>query len=215
MSMRPSAMPFERVRRLLASSGSATARRSSPASRRSGRRRSGSAARRAAWSARAPRPACRRRPRRTPRAARLRSCRSRRRRRPGGPSACRAVRSSITASIAAAWSARFLERKAFGERLVVVLLELERVALARGALRVEVEQLGRGVAHLLRGLALRLFPLAAAERVQRRLLGRGAAVAADQMQLRDRHVELVAVRVLERAGTRSSPSPRSMLMQPE
>ena len=40
--------------------------------------------------------------------------------------------------------------------------------------------------------------MAAAERVQRRLLGRGAAVAADEMQARDRHVELVAAGVFER-----------------
>ena len=40
-----------------------------------------------------------------------------------------AVRSAITASIAACWSARLLERKAVGERFVVVRRELERVAL--------------------------------------------------------------------------------------
>ena len=45
---------------------------------------------------------------------------------------------------------RLLEAEAVGERLVVVRLERERVALARRALRVEVEQLGGGVAHLLR-----------------------------------------------------------------
>jgi hypothetical protein len=58
------------------------------------------------------------------------------------------------------------------------------VALARGAPGVEVQQLGRGVAHLLGGLALGLVPLAAAQLVQRRLLGADAGVAADQLQLR-------------------------------
>ena len=62
-----------------------------PASRRSGRRRSGNAVRRAGWSGTARRPACRRPPRRRRRAARLRSCRSRHRRRPGDPSACRSA----------------------------------------------------------------------------------------------------------------------------
>ena len=92
---------------------------------------------------------------------------------------------------------RLLEAEAGGERLVVVRLEAEREALARGAPRVEVQQLGGGVAHLLGGLAPRLFPLARAELVQRRLLGAHAGVARDQVQLRDRHVELRLVGVLE------------------
>jgi hypothetical protein len=49
------------------------------------------------------------------------------------------------------------------------------VALARRALGVEREQFGRGVAHLLRRFALRLVPLAAAQLVQRRLVGGGTA----------------------------------------
>ena len=64
--------------------------------------------------------------------------------------------------------ARLLERETVRERLVVVRLEREGVALARCALRVEVEQLRGGVAHLLGGFALGLFPLPAAELVQRR-----------------------------------------------
>ena len=92
---------------------------------------------------------------------------------------------------------RLLEAEAVGERLVVVLPELERVALARGAQRIEVEQLRGGVAHLLGGLAARLVPLAAAELVQRRGGRIGAAVAADQVQLRHRHVQRGLVRVLE------------------
>ena len=90
---------------------------------------------------------------------------------------------------------RFLEREPRGEGLVVVQIETERVSLARGALGVEVEQFGRGVVRALRGLALRLVPLAAAEFVQWRRLGRGAAVAADDVQARDRDVELGVVGV--------------------
>jgi hypothetical protein len=61
---------------------------------------------------------------------------------------------------------RFLEAEAVGEGFQVVLLELERVAFARGALGIQVQQFGGGVVHLLGGLLLRLFPLAGAERVQ-------------------------------------------------
>ena len=93
--------------------------------------------------------------------------------------------------------ARLLEREAVGERLVVLGLELERVALARRALRIDVEQLRRGIAHLLGGLALGLLPLAAAQLVQRCGLRRRTAVAADDLQLRHRHVELVAAVVFE------------------
>ena len=54
----------------------------------------------------------------------------------------------------------FLEAEAVGEGFHVVLFEVERVPLARGALRVEREQFGSGVAHLLGSALLRLFPLA-------------------------------------------------------
>jgi hypothetical protein len=69
--------------------------------------------------------------------------------------------------------------------------------LARGALGVEREQLGGGVAHLLGGLLLGLFPLAGAQGVQMHRLRVGAGVAGDHVQLRHRHVELVAVGVLQ------------------
>ena len=92
---------------------------------------------------------------------------------------------------------RLLEAEAVGERLEIMLLDRERVTQPGGALGVQREQLGRGVAHLLRGARLGLVPLAAAELVQRRLLGLRAAVAADHAELRDRHVELVAAFVLE------------------
>ena len=108
-----------------------------------------------------------------------------------------AVRSAITASIAACWSGVSSNGEAVGEGLVVVRRERERVALARRALRVEVQELGGGVVRLPRRALLRLLPLAAAELVQRRGLRRRAAVAADQVQVRDRHVELRVVRVDE------------------
>ena len=97
---------------------------------------------------------------------------------------------------------RFLEGKAFGERLVVVRLERERVSLPRCALRVEVEKLRRRVVRALGRLAFRFLPLSTAELVQRRGFGRRAAVATDQMQARHRHVELGVVRVdqLEKLG---------------
>ena len=46
---------------------------------------------------------------------------------------------------------RFLEAKALGEGLVIVHVELESMTLARRALRVEVEQLRRGVVRALSG----------------------------------------------------------------
>jgi hypothetical protein len=91
----------------------------------------------------------------------------------------------------------FLEAEAVGEGLQVVLLEDERVALARGALGVEVQQFGGGVVHLLGGLLLGLFPLPRAQRVQLDRFRVGAAVARDDLQLGHRHVELGAVGVFE------------------
>ncbi len=91
----------------------------------------------------------------------------------------------------------FLERESGSEAFVFLQREREREALPREALRVEVEKLRSGVAHLARGLALGLFPLAAAQPVQRRAFGRGSGIAADDVQLRDRHVELVAAFVFE------------------
>ncbi len=92
---------------------------------------------------------------------------------------------------------RFLEAEAVRERFQVVLLDAEGVALPRGALGVELEQFGGGVAHLLRGARARLVPLAAAQLVQRRFLGLRARVARDHLELRHRHVELVAAVVFE------------------
>src|SRR6185369_9830083 len=65
------------------------------------------------------------------------------------------------------------------------------------ALGVEREQLGGRVAHLLGRALLRLIPLPAAELVQRRFLGLRTAIAADDAELRNRDVELVAALVFE------------------
>ena len=93
---------------------------------------------------------------------------------------------------------RFLEWERVAERFVIMLLQLECMAFAQRALRIKVQEFGRGVAHLCRGFFLGLVPLAAAQIVERRRFGGRAAVAADQMQLRHWHVELVAARVFER-----------------
>ena len=69
------------------------------------------------------------------------------------------------------------------------------MALARGALGIQIEQLRSGVVGALRGFLLCLVPLTAAELVQRRLLRRCATVAADEMQARDRDIKLGVVRV--------------------
>ena len=71
------------------------------------------------------------------------------------------------------------------------------MAHASGASGIEVEQFGRGVAHMLGGLGAGLVPLAAAQAVQGRLVWVGAAVAADQMQLRDWNKEAAATGVGE------------------
>jgi hypothetical protein len=78
---------------------------------------------------------------------------------------------------------RFLEGKSVAERFVVVRLERETVALAGGALRIQMEELGGGIAHLPGGAALRLFPLAAAQGRQRHLIRGGAGIAPDEVQL--------------------------------
>ena len=157
-------------------------------------------------------PACRPSPPRTRRAAPPRSCRNRRRRRPGGPSAWGSPcpgspRGSRPAGRAfprsRSWRRRPRSRAA---------LEAEGETFARGAAGVEVEQLGRRVAHLLGRLA-RLLPLARAELVQRRFLGADAGVARDQVQLRHRHVERRLVGVFE-VQELAGPSPRSMLISP-
>jgi hypothetical protein len=78
-----------------------------------------------------------------------------------------------------------------------VLLEDELVALARGALGVEVQQFGGGVVHLLGSFLLGLFPLPRAQGVQLDRFRVGTAVARDDLQLGHRHVELGAVGIFE------------------
>ncbi len=90
-----------------------------------------------------------------------------------------------------------VEGEAFRERFVIVRIEPERMTLARGALGIEVEQLGGGVVRLAGRTLLRLVPLAAAELVQRCRVRRRATVAPDQVQVRDRYVELRVVRIDE------------------
>ena len=68
---------------------------------------------------------------------------------------------------------------------------------AQGALRIQIQQLGGGVAHLLHRAALGFVPSAAAQLVQRCAVGRAAAVTADHMKLSNRHVQLVAVRIFQ------------------
>src|SRR5439155_7894905 len=74
-------------------------------------------------------------------------------------------------------------------------VEFERVAMTRRSLRVQIEQLRRGVVGLLGGLLFRFVPLPAAQLVQWRSLRRGAAIATDQMQARHRYVELGVIGV--------------------
>src|SRR5512145_1082785 len=71
------------------------------------------------------------------------------------------------------------------------------MTLSGSALGIQREQLGGGVAHLSCGARLGFVPLAAAQLVQRRLLGLRTAVAADHAELRDRDVELVPALVFE------------------
>ena len=92
---------------------------------------------------------------------------------------------------------RFLEAEAFDEGVVIVHRTVERMALAGSTSRVEVEQLGGSVARCLERPAACLFPLPAAEPVQRGRVLAGATVAGDQVQAGDRHVELVAAVIFE------------------
>ena len=89
----------------------------------------------------------------------------------------------------------FLEGKPFGKSLVIMRTKLEGMTLPRRALRVEIQQFRRGVAHLPERPGLGALPLAAAQRMQRRVVGRSSAITADQMQAADRHVQLGVVGV--------------------
>ena len=73
----------------------------------------------------------------------------------------------------------FLVAEAVGKCLIVQLVDFELVSRLGGALGVEIEQLGGGVACFFGGFALRLVPRAAAELVQGDIFMRLAGVAAD------------------------------------
>ena len=73
----------------------------------------------------------------------------------------------------------FFVAEAVGKRLIVHLVDFKLVSRLGGALGVEVEQLGGGVARFFGGLAFRLVPRAAAEFVQDDVFMRLAGVAAD------------------------------------
>ena len=92
---------------------------------------------------------------------------------------------------------RFLEAETLGERVQIALLDFELIPQSCGAPGIEIEQFGGGVTDLQRRFLLGAIPVAAAELVQRRLLRGDAAVAADQVQLRHRHIELVVPGVLQ------------------
>ncbi len=92
---------------------------------------------------------------------------------------------------------RLLEREVGRERLVGGAVDVDRQAGTRLALGLDLQQLGGDVVDLLGSLLLGLGPLLAPEAVQRRGLRRGAGVAVDQVQLADRHVEAVALGVLD------------------
>ena len=92
---------------------------------------------------------------------------------------------------------RLVECKALAEGLVVADVDGEDDALAGLAQRIEVQELGRRVADLLGRLPSRLFPVAASESVQRGVLGIGARVARDEVEVGDRHEELGLVLVVD------------------
>ncbi len=105
--------------------------------------------------------------------------------------------SSITASIACGLVGRLLEAEAVGEGLEIVLVEPKRWPLraARCAYRSSSSAaVSRTCCAALR-LALSHWPLPSL--CSGAASGCAPAVAADHVQLRDRHVELVAAVVLE------------------
>ncbi len=78
-----------------------------------------------------------------------------------------------------------------------MLLDIEGMALARGALRIQGEQLGSRIAHLLRRPRFCLVPLPAAQLVQRSLFGLRAGIARDDSELRDGDIQPVGAFILE------------------
>ena len=91
----------------------------------------------------------------------------------------------------------FLEPKGRLKGAVLGLAGLHGRALARGAARIQIEQLRRHVADALGRLAAGFLPLIPAELVERCGVRRRAGVAGDQVKRLNRDVELVAVGVFE------------------
>ena len=91
----------------------------------------------------------------------------------------------------------FLEREAGGEFGVKPFVQRKSESFAGLAPCVQVEQFRGHVTNLLGGLAAGLFPLLAAEPVQRGAFGVAAGIAADQVKRGNRHVQLVAAGVFQ------------------
>ncbi|MNS01600.1 hypothetical protein D3C72_328850 [compost metagenome] len=88
-----------------------------------------------------------------------------------------------------------LEREAGGKLAVALLVVLEGKAGPRRAYGIDIEQLGGHVAHLLRRLAPRLDPGLAAELVAGGVIR--PRVTADEVEVGDRHEQLVATGVFQ------------------
>ena len=91
----------------------------------------------------------------------------------------------------------FFVAEAVGKGLVILFVEGEFEAFLRRALGIKVEQFGSGVARFFGGFAFGFAPRTAAEFVQLHGVGRLAGIAADEMQLRHRHIKLRLARVFK------------------
>ena len=91
----------------------------------------------------------------------------------------------------------FFKPKVVGKHLVVLRRVAKRVALASSTPCINIEQLRSCIADLLGGTAFGFVPLTRTQAVQRGFIGADAAVAADQMQLTDRHIQGGFVRVFQ------------------
>ena len=92
---------------------------------------------------------------------------------------------------------RGFEREALAEQLVLFAVVFEGETGLGGALGVDIQQLRRYVAHALGRFLPRARPGVAAQFVQRGVFVRAAGITADQMQRRNRHVQLVLTGVGE------------------
>ncbi len=92
---------------------------------------------------------------------------------------------------------RFLEREILRERVVGIAVEPELEPNPRFATRLHIEQFDGDVVDTLRRPLFRFLPLAAAEFMQRRVRRVDPGITADQVEIRDRHVQLVAVGIFE------------------